>query len=49
VVRALIFVMCVTSDSVKRAVLKNINAYILVSALIFVMCVIRDSVDCPIC
>jgi len=44
VVSALILVICVIRHSVKRAVLKHINAYIVVSVHICVKCVIRHSV-----
>jgi hypothetical protein len=35
--------MCVIGHSDIRAILNNINAYIVASALIFAMCVIRHS------
>jgi len=44
VVSDLILVMCVIRHSVNRAVLKDINVYIVVSALIIVVCVISHSV-----
>jgi hypothetical protein len=43
-----IHVKCVTTNSVNRAFLQEINAYIVVSSLMYVNYVIRHSIDMAI-